>query len=682
MPVNKLSRPLHGLVAAALLVGCLPAVAQTDHSEAPYFDTLPVILTVSRMPRPQRETPAAVTVLDRELIRATGYRDLGRLLRLVPGMQIAQESGNDQWVSYHGPGTAYPTQVQVLLDGRPVYAPFFGGVFAGGTPVALEDIERIEVVRGTDSASYGSQAFHGVVNIITRHTAEEHDQSVSVLAGSHGIAGATGRAAFRQGALGARLTMQHERDDGMGGLHDGRTLSRVNLRGDLQLGQHDELSLAAGVAATARERGYPNTAFSSNPEREARGRSHFGLLRWRHTPAADEELLLSAYYARDRAVDEWVLDTGGLQPVLPFVRIPADENNLSERRAVELQHHFAHSSRLRLGWGAEWRHDRVKMPFLIFSDPVHSEETVRLFGNAEWQPADAWRVNLGLMAERADDDDTRLAPRMFLNWLPDDSQSWRIGYTRAYRQPTTFDRKADVRIRLPGTGLLLQQRFIGNPDIDPPRIDAFELGFLGQIQPGRATLDVRLFHERISDQIRRQSVFVAPGNPLQALVQSLLPPSQWVNRDDVVKVEGMEYQIEAHPWEGGRVLFSHTVVRARSPDAAIRRSVAPHTASLTWLQRHGPWQSALTLLRMGPADIGSGFSPDYRYSVPAYTTLDASISRQFRLAGGEKVELRVAGINLLGRHQELAHYPLQQLAGDKAVNRLEPQIALSLGVQF
>ena len=79
-----------GLLPAALLVLSCPASGQSLESEQSFFEPLPVVLTVSRMPKPQRETPAAITILDRELIRATGYRDIGRLLRLVPAMQIAQ----------------------------------------------------------------------------------------------------------------------------------------------------------------------------------------------------------------------------------------------------------------------------------------------------------------------------------------------------------------------------------------------------------------------------------------------------------------------------------------------------------------------------------------------------------------------------------------------------------------
>src|SRR5690606_4487862 len=131
-----------------------------------FFETLPVVLTVSRLPQPLQDTPGAVTVIDADQIAATGYRDLARLLRLVPGMQVGQERGNDQWVTYHGLGSDYPNQMQVLIDGRAVYSPYyFGGADWGALPIAIEDIERIEVVRGSDSAAYGSNAFLGVVNI-------------------------------------------------------------------------------------------------------------------------------------------------------------------------------------------------------------------------------------------------------------------------------------------------------------------------------------------------------------------------------------------------------------------------------------------------------------------------------------------------------------------------------------
>ncbi len=135
-----------------------------------YFDALPIVLTPSRLPQPLNEAPAAVTILDRELIKATGYRDIARLLRLVPGMQVGQERSGVHWVTYHGLGNDSPADIQVLIDGRAVYSPsVLGGVDWLALPVTVDEIERIEVVRGTDAVAYGPNAFLGGINIITRN---------------------------------------------------------------------------------------------------------------------------------------------------------------------------------------------------------------------------------------------------------------------------------------------------------------------------------------------------------------------------------------------------------------------------------------------------------------------------------------------------------------------------------
>ena len=121
------------LTALAGLVCTLSPCAADNQAqfgaETPFFEDLPTVLSASRLPQVLNEAPGAVTILDRHFIQATGYRDIARLLRLVPGMQIGQERGHSQWVTYHGLGSDYPTEIQVLVDGRSVYAPSaFGGV--------------------------------------------------------------------------------------------------------------------------------------------------------------------------------------------------------------------------------------------------------------------------------------------------------------------------------------------------------------------------------------------------------------------------------------------------------------------------------------------------------------------------------------------------------------------------
>lgn len=107
------------------------------------------------------------------------------MFRLVPGMYVAYHASyvytTNSMVSYHGLSDAYAHRMQVMVDGRSVYSPLFGGVLWDDIPLALDDIERIEVIRGPNSASYGANSFLGVINIITRHPAEQRKVCVGFL---------------------------------------------------------------------------------------------------------------------------------------------------------------------------------------------------------------------------------------------------------------------------------------------------------------------------------------------------------------------------------------------------------------------------------------------------------------------------------------------------------------------
>ena len=122
-------------------------------SEQDYFSEVPMVLTVSRLVQPVSEAPAAVTVIDRDMIRTSGFRDLADVFRLVPGFYVGLFTGNEQLVS-GGLNNRFFGRVQVLLDGKSVYTPMFGLVPWSALPLALEDIERIEVSRGPNAATY------------------------------------------------------------------------------------------------------------------------------------------------------------------------------------------------------------------------------------------------------------------------------------------------------------------------------------------------------------------------------------------------------------------------------------------------------------------------------------------------------------------------------------------------
>jgi hypothetical protein len=123
----------------------LPLLAQEETtSVADFFEEQPLILTVSRMSKPLLESPARVTVIDWQMIEASGVREPADLFRLVPGFVVGYHSGHAPVVTCHGLGQAFGRRMQVLIDGRSVFIPSFGGVPWSNLPLLIEDIQRVD----------------------------------------------------------------------------------------------------------------------------------------------------------------------------------------------------------------------------------------------------------------------------------------------------------------------------------------------------------------------------------------------------------------------------------------------------------------------------------------------------------------------------------------------------------
>ncbi len=639
--------------------------------EFTFLQELPIVLTPSRLPQPLSEAPAAVTVIDRELIRATGYRDLARLLRLVPGMQIGQERGNSHWVTYHGLSNNYPSWIQVLVDGRSVFSPGnFGGVDWAGLPVTLDEIERIEVVRGTDTVAYGANAFLGVINIITRHSADDPGMRATLNAGNADIRDLALEAGGSPDWGGLRLNAQLKSDTGFEGLHDSQRFRILSLRADRRLGPRDEVMFRLAGNLGTRQSGYPDSTYGNNAERSADSRNTTLHLQWRHVPQADAEWLLHYYRNQDRVREAWLACAA---PMAPHICADLDRHRDSVRDSLELQHRLTLTETLRAVWGLEARHDRVDSPFLFHGDARQSEDLGRLFGNLEWQFMPAWSLNLGAMAEKPDGSPPRFSPRAFVNWQASPTDTLRAGYARAWRQPTLFERHGDVRAHDRSTGVLLAHPYLPHPDLSPARMDSVEVGYLGQFRPGNTRLDLRLFAERIRDYIHHVS-----HPELQGTL--LLPPARYDNLDSPVTLRGIEYQLDARPLPGARILFTHSIVDASSDDPIVSTLTAPYTASLTWIQDWGRgWSSTLTALRMGPLAGGEGFVAGYQYTSRPYTTYDARVGYATRL-GGTPAQIALSATNLGGRHQEIADRSEQFIHGTEPVNRTSPMVWLTLSL--
>ncbi len=669
--------PLRRLILPAVLLLALPPAVRAG--EEAYFEDLPVVLTASRLPQPVNEAPGAVTVIDRAFIKATGYRNLARLFRLVPGMQVGQERGGANWVTYHGLSTTYPSEMQVLIDGRSVYSPAsFGGVDWQSLPVTVDDIERIEIVRGSNPVTYGANAFLGVINIITRHSEEASDTHAAISGGGPGIADASAGTGGQIGKANYTLNVQRKRDSGFEDMYDSSDTKVVSARSDYRFSPRDELSLRLAASDTWRQYGYPSSVYSNNATRNSHGQNYTIHTQWNHTPEVGNEWLFHYYRNQERIVERW--DAHG-DPSVYFPEgplVPIDLNRVAIRDHLEVQNRRNLSASLQTVVGMEGRRDEVHAPFLYAGRQSIVTQMARLFGNSDWKFAPAWQLSSGAAVEAYESEPLHFAPRLFLNWQASRSDTFRVGAARAWTQRPTFEKEGDVRAVEPTTGLLIQNPYQPNANLKQARVDSIEAGYLGRFRPMASSLDVRVFRERITDFIYRRAV----RSPLDPLLNSFNDSAQYLNAKDPVILTGVEYQLKWTPWQGGDWMFNHTLIRTQAMPL-LQNRVAPYVATLSWRQDWGAgWSSMISGMRMGPLAGGDGMVPIYRYVAPAYTSFDARIAWAQRLASGQRIEYSLNGINLGERHQEIADRSQQSLYGSEPANLVSPMVYLAVSLEL
>lgn len=284
-----------------------------DHAD------LPVVLTATRLQQAPAEVPGSVSVIDRELIRASGARSLPELLRLVPGMLVVPQSGSQITVNYHGSSANQARRLQVLVDGRSVYRAGFAQVDWVDIPVAIEDIERIEVFRGPNTVSYGANALMAVVNILTRAPRDSHGTRLKITQGQRGISDwyASHGQALASGDL--RLSLSGQEDDGFdhradgSDFRDGKRLSRLNLRAshELDASQSLDWQLALKEGSNQVDNHYEaifpiaNQPWEQDAHSDVRARDYAASLRWNLDMDPSHSLYLQTNLQQWERLRQW-----------------------------------------------------------------------------------------------------------------------------------------------------------------------------------------------------------------------------------------------------------------------------------------------------------------------------------------------------------------------------------------
>lgn len=653
-----------------LSTAALPALAADD--ESAYFSELPVVASVSRLPQRLADAPASVTVLDRDMIRASGARSLNDLLRLVPGFQTFAHSDVAARVNYHGVSDDgdFSPRVQVQVDGRSLYSPLFmNGMNWGVVPVALEDIERIEVLRGSNTVSYGSNAFMGVINIVTLPPPLVRGVSVKANRGSQGVRDHTVRGGGRFGEQGNfRLTLQETRDDGLDDQWDWQDSflnRRFDARLDYQLAATDLLELGFGRVEGRFRRGRLDTDVTpfvsdpADPLRTLAQSSTWLQARWLRALGDGSDLSLRYTLGEDRSDDAYI--DPGRDPGYRRVDYSGDRGRRNE---IELTHNFLFSDAARFVWGVSWRHDAVSSDTMLRDQGTVSRQVRRAFANGEWRPNRRLTVNLGASSENDSLAGTHFSPRASVALHLTPGNTLRLGYSQAWRTPSLPAYRANYRER--GANPHRNDQ-TGNPRLDAERLDTWEIGYLGDWHDWRMSLDVRVFREALRDRI----LLLRPG--------AGAPRSEQNVQD--IDLSGHEFQWRWQPFESTRLVLSHARIHsdaglsgngarilatpgsnlAIDPSGnyrALAENAAPHRASsLLWVQRL-PLGIEFSLAHYRVGEVK--WTRNTR--VDKYRRTDARLAWPFRLAG-QRGEISWTVQSLDGAHEE------QRSAGNSPTQR-------------
>ncbi|RCX33192.1 TonB-dependent receptor plug domain-containing protein [Thioalbus denitrificans] len=611
---------LPGAATALLLI--LPAVPvqagaerRALPTEQSFFDTLPTVLSASRLVQPLPETPATVTVIDRELIEASGARSVPELVRLAPGFQLSYVNGHTPVVNYHGLSGQYSRRMLVLVDDRAVYTPAFGGVPWSDLPLAIEEIERIEIIHGPNAVSYGANAFLGVISITTRTAAEEAGTHATLGSGSNGYRRALLRHAGSRGDLDYRFSAGYTRDNGLDSLEDGSRIHLLTGRADLRLGPDDRLRLQLGYNGGDREIP-PATALQRTSARAVT--STFQQLRWERVLGREDELYLQLYHNHHRAEETARFDFDGQS--LPFSLDISDE-----RYDFEFQRSQHPLPGLRVAWGAGLRHDRVRSPAYFGTGKWLDSDLQRLFGSAEWSLGPGILLQGGLMVENDDLTGTHLSPRIALNARVAAGHTLRAAVSGAVRTPVLFEEALDYRIHIPPD--LELPLGVSSGGLAPERILSREVGYVGEFRSLPLTVNLKLYHDRLEELVSYTSTL----------------PLDYRNQDTAT-VTGTEAQITWRPDGDTRILLSYAYTDLdRSNVSGVPsyyRSAPLHTASLLALRRLTPRLSGSLAWYWHSPVPGDRFDAPY----------DDARQLDLRLAYGFGGRRRPGSLSLLARN--------------------------------
>ena len=497
------------------------------------------VTSVARRGQPLLETPAATYVITQEEIRRSGATTIPDLLRLAPGVDVAQINGNTAAVSARGFNGRYANKVIVLIDGRNVYSPISSGVRWDELDLLIEDIERIEVTRGPGGTLWGANAVNGIINIVTKRPIDAQGMLASVTAG--GGDGTTG--SFRYGgqfgssgyyrAYAKAFSRPATGSPAQGGGDDWSArhagfrsewmtrFGSVNVQGDVADGRSDQMIDNPGA-------GYP---FGGPRQAPASFEGHNLLFHWTAAQSKRSETSLLAYYDYRH-------------------RVQAMLNEDTRALDVDFQNRLKLGDRNDATWGAEWfskKYATIASESIVNLDPPRDVQIgFTAFLQDEIRITPGLRLTAGSKMLHDEHGHTQWQPSLRGLWMVTPRQIVWAAVTRAVRSPSPFEIDGTIPIaawRGPD-GSPTTTEIVGNDGVGLEYSRTYEIGY--RTRPLSAlSLDVTAFRTslrhiigtetqaiRVAEDGRRilpivfEGTFSGQSSGVEALV-TLRPAERW-----------------------------------------------------------------------------------------------------------------------------------------------------------
>ncbi|MCP4591938.1 MAG: TonB-dependent receptor [bacterium] len=457
---------------------------------------VPIVVTASRRAQKITTVPYAMSVITAEDIRLSGARSVPDALRLAPGLSVAELAYGATGVSPRGFQGLVSRELLVLVDGRQLFDSFFGGTLWSSWPFQLEDVERIEVIRGPGGVAWGANAVNGVINIITKDPADQLGFTLVTGGGSRGTHLEHVGYAFREGNLRFRISGEYEASDGFreGGsilrsLDDDYKAGRATLYAIYEAGDRDTFTISAGNALL--DGGYPPTPMAGvGLRRNSGSQASFILGKWERRITEDNTIELTGF------VNAFHLSPG----------VPALDYRY-QQMALQFSQTLKPAKAHTLTWGIDTRVDLLDTtnadPFMLTKDLVNTG-VVGAYLQDRWQFLPRWTLDVGARIDYEFYGGFQPSARTALAYeLSDDSMVYGA-VSRAFQMHPAAMRFMDFPLM---NGLA---RVGASRSIEAQSLIAYELGYRGRFLD-RLNVNLALFWHEYGELTPLIPVLGPPG---------------------------------------------------------------------------------------------------------------------------------------------------------------------------